>query len=92
MNNLQSLFPLGLLLDHTVIFPQLLQLCHSHIPSKARVFFHTLPPDSSESLLMLPIQLEKLECSCVCERAGRGRMGETRRRMRVEKGKKLPLQ
>lgn len=32
------------------------------------------------------------ECSCVCERAGRGRMGETRRRMRVEKGKKLPLQ
>lgn len=30
--------------------------------------------------------------SCVYERAGRGRMGETRRRVRVEKGKKLPLQ
>lgn len=67
MNNLQSLFPLGLLLDHTAIFPQLLQLCHSHIPSKARVFFHTLPPDSSESLLMLPIQLEKGMFLCVWE-------------------------
>lgn len=62
MNNLQSLFPLGLLPDRTVIFPQLLQLCHSHIPSKAGVFFHTLPSDSSESLLMLPIQLEKFLC------------------------------
>lgn len=60
MNNLQSLFPLGLLLDRAVLFPQLLHLCHSHIPSmEKRTFFHTLPSDSNGILLMLPIQLEK---------------------------------
>lgn len=67
MNNLQRLFPLGLLPDGTVTFPQLLQLCHSHVPSMARTFFHSLPSHSSQILLMLPVQLEKGMFSCVSE-------------------------
>lgn len=43
MNNLQSLFPLGLLPDHAVIFPQLLQFCHIHALTMARAGYFSIP-------------------------------------------------
>lgn len=76
MNNLQRLFPLGLLPDRTVTFPQLLQLCHSHVPSMARTFFHSLPSHSTEILLMLPVQLEKGNV-LVCESGNGGDQEES---------------
>lgn len=78
MNNLQSLFPLGLLPDHTVIFPQLLQLCHIHVPVTARVFFHTLPSDPAarSCLIQQTLTIELQKGMCMCVRGGRGRKME----------------